>query len=116
MPLLWTLLAVHLALTAVLFGFGVYLERRATALANRQPEMHIKEDRLKTRIESETDIEQLRATALRAWSISQKDWKMVVSILGDTSNAVLWSATLPAATAMILAFAVYGFRVQKRAA
>lgn len=116
LPLLWTLLVIHGVLTIVLLGLGVHLHRREVTRRPNEPEMLAKEANLKARIESESDIELLRITALRTLQISHTDWSAMQSMLSDVKRTVLWFTTVPAVTAILLAIAVLGVMDQTRTA
>jgi hypothetical protein len=104
---LWVLFVTYVVITGWTLVFGLYLKRRDAVSANKDLVLQSKEDRLRARIENETDIEQLRTTALKVLQMSHNDWRAVVSISRQATRIVLWYTIIPAITAGLLGAVLY---------
>lgn len=111
--LLWLLLFFHIVATLAMAGFALHINRRATDFAARQPEMATRESRARANIETESELEALRSTALILLQRSHKDWSVLVSVMKDIQNGVFWLLFLPAGTAVLLGLALLGLGRRK---
>jgi hypothetical protein len=113
---LWTLLVCQLGIAVFSLGQAWTMEREASALDVREPEMRGTADRTKDRIQTETDIARLRTIALNSYDLNFEEWRDKSYRLHQFSEGLLDLSFVYAFTSAILAYAIYGLRNKTPAA
>jgi len=114
--LLWTLLFCNFAGMIFCIFVAWDMEREASAIVAREPEVRTKADQSKQRIQSESDVEKLRLQALKSIDSRFEEWRDVGYRYHHMSGAFLWAALGGATMSIVLGYALYGLRVERREA
>jgi hypothetical protein len=112
--MLWTTFLLQVVASLFLFACCIYVHFRVTQLANNQPTMQTSEDRARTHIQSETDIEQLRSSALHVLNASDITWSGFLKTMGYVDIAIWGFFIATIAFATLSGFTIYALRVQSR--
>lgn len=113
--LLWTLLVCQIAASIYFFSLARSMEREASALSGRESEIRNKADQERTRLESETDMQELHRLAVDYRYRVAADWLDYRDRLHHMSGVMWWLSVLPAISSAVLAYIIYGLRIQNRA-
>src|SRR5664280_3509120 len=87
--LLWTLIVCNAAMTVSSVVIAWHMEREASIVVVREPEMRARIEQAKTRIQTETDIEKLRSLALLSRDSKFEEWRDVGYRYHQMSGACL---------------------------
>jgi hypothetical protein len=104
------LVGFHVVAAVALTLFALQLHKRSDAFAARQPQMTTKESEILGQVESELDVEKLRAAAIAARVQSRKDWQTVTGMSADIARAAIFLAVWPALMAALLASCLRGLK------
>jgi hypothetical protein len=114
--LLWTLLVVNVAGVVACLVAARKFEREASVILTREPQLRAKADQNKARIKSETDVESLRSVALRSCDRPIQEWHDQGDWCQRLNRGFVLASVGAAIMSVILAYALYGLRVERRTA
>ena len=101
-------------MTIFLVIWGLDERRQASVFVASESKISASEERQKTQIQSEKDIEKFRSRALEDLETSMRDWRENSATLRQISRTILFGAVIPAVTSVVLAYAIYGLCIKKR--
>jgi hypothetical protein len=110
---LWTMFLLQIVFCLGLFSIAAYTHSREIQLLAEQPAMQASDERARTHIQTERDIEQLRAAAIHIQNESNLTWNSLIKVT-KWMDLALWGFFLSSvALAVMGACTVYSFRVRK---
>ena len=92
---------------------AIYVHIRKSQLVAGQPAMQVSEERARAHIQSERDIEQLRAAAVHIQNASDITWGTVIDMMKDLDTAVWGLFFSSVGLTVVGGCTVYAFRVRK---
>jgi hypothetical protein len=108
----WTMLVLQVAFSLGLLFVASYFHLRKIQLLAMQPAMRASHDRARTHIQTERDIEQLRAAAIHIQNVSDISWDGLLKTT-EWLDLGLWGLFVSSAGIAILGgYTVFAFRVQ----
>src|SRR5580692_4414609 len=112
--ILWVTFLMQSMACLVLFIFCIYVHVKAMQLVNSEPKIQASEDRARTHIQNETDIEQLRSSALHIANASDMTGNTILKMMGDF-DIFAWGYFLTLiACAAASGLTIYAFKIQNR--
>src|ERR1039458_1887034 len=110
---LWTMFLLQVAFSLGLLVVAIYVNARETQLMAKQPAMQVSDEHARTHIQTERDIEQLRAAALHIQNASDITWDGLIKMT-KWVDVGMWSLFLSSVgLAIVGGCTVYAFRVRK---
>jgi hypothetical protein len=110
---LWTMFLLQIAFSLGLLGVAIFVHAREIQLLAKQPAMQASDEHARMHIQTERDIEQLRAAALHIQNASDITWDSSIK-LTKWLDVGMWSLFLSSASVAIVGgCTVYAFRVRK---
>ena len=110
---LWTMFLLQVAFSLGLLFVACYVHSREVQLLAKQPAMQASDERARTHIQTERDIEQLRVAALHIQNASDITWAGLIKMT-KWVDVGMWSLFLSSVgLAIVGGRAVYAFRAQK---
>jgi hypothetical protein len=114
--ILWLVFTLQLVIgMALLFECAHYQQARIRLMKD-QPTMQAKEEHLRTTVQNDTDIEELRARALRIVTISHNDWQRYLENFATIGNLASAAFGVFAGNAILLACTIFYTRSCNKAA
>ena len=114
--IIWATFLMQVMASLALLVLCFYFHFRTTQLLNNQPQMQASADRSRTHIQTETDIEQLRSSALHIANASDITWSGLLKIMKDFDLFAWGIFVFSTGNAIMSAYAIYSFRDQNRPA
>ena len=111
---LWALLIAHTAIAVWLVCLGIWFRQQVSALSVEQAQNHYKEDAIKAKIKTMTDVHEMRALTLHARERYDAMHTERLLLLRSWDKMLLDSSIMPAFTAMVLAYLIYAMHQQNR--
>jgi hypothetical protein len=110
---LWTMFALQVAFCLGLLFVASYVHSREIQLLAKQAAMQVSDERARARIQTEQDIEQLRAAALHIQNASDITWDGLIKMTKWLDLAVWSFFGSSVGIAIVGGCTVYAFRVRK---
>jgi hypothetical protein len=111
---LWILFLLQVAFSVGLLAIAIYVHVAEIKLMAKQPEMEASDERARTHIQTERDIEQLRAAAIHIQNASDIGWDGLIKTV-KWLDVGMWGIFLSSVcVATIGGFTVFAFQIRKK--
>jgi hypothetical protein len=111
---LWTMFVLQVGFSLGLLFVASHVHSREVQLLAKQPATQASDERARTHIQTERDIEQLRAAAIHIQNASDITWEALIKVTRWV-DVGMWSLFLSSVCISIVGgFTVYAFLSQKK--
>lgn len=110
---LWTMFLLQVAFSLGLLFIASYVHSREIQLLAKRPAMQASDERARTHIQTERDIEQLRAAAIHIQNASDITWDGLIKMTKWVDLGIWSLFGSSVGIAIVGGCTVYAFRVRK---